>query len=101
MMTRTAVRNPRYRNGHRRRALRNRVLREETHCALCNRPVDITLPHLDPWSATLDEIVPISRGGNPLDRDNVRLAHRRCNRLRGNGSRQRAVVAPFMTARRW
>jgi 5-methylcytosine-specific restriction endonuclease McrA len=96
----TAI-NPRYRNGHRRRQLRKRVLGEEDCCWLCGRVVDKDLHWLDPWSATLDEVTPISRGGNPLDRDNVRLAHRRCNRLRGNGSRQRAAVVPFTTARRW
>jgi 5-methylcytosine-specific restriction endonuclease McrA len=100
-MTRTAVRNPRYRNGHRRRLLRAQVLAEEDHCHICGRLVEKDLHWLDPWSAVVDEIVAISRGGSPFSRDNVRLAHRRCNARRGNGTRQRAAVTPFLTSRRW
>lgn len=90
--------NPRYANGHRRRELRKRVLAEETACGICGHPVDRTLrrtpdgkPH--PLSPEVDEIIPVSRGGNPLDRDNVRLAHRICNQRRGNGSRDQAAAA--------
>lgn len=43
--------------------------------------------------AEVDEIVPVSLGGNPLDRSNVRLAHRECNRRRGNGMGERAAAA--------
>jgi 5-methylcytosine-specific restriction endonuclease McrA len=97
----TATRNPRYANGHRRRRLRTQVLTEEDCCWLCGRPVDKDLPYLDPLAPVLDEIIPISKGGSPYDRDNVRLCHRRCNARRGNGTRQRAVVVPFVTPRRW
>lgn len=103
--------NPRNANGHRRRELRKRVLAEETHCGLCGGGVDKTLtmmrgqhgprcsnrecagcvPH--PMRAEVDEIVPVSLGGNPLDRSNVRLAHRECNRRRGNGMGERATAA--------
>lgn len=37
-------------------------------------------------SAEVDEIIPVSRGGDPLAWDNVRLTHRRCNRLKSNKS---------------
>ena len=96
--------NPRTANGHRRRELRKRVLAEEHLCGICGRPVDKTLsalpgehgakcpryscegciPH--PMRAEVDEIVPVSLGGSPYDRDNCRLAHRLCNQRRGNGS---------------
>jgi 5-methylcytosine-specific restriction endonuclease McrA len=95
------TRNPRYANGHRRRLLRARVLAEEDHCHICGRPVDKDLPYLHPWSAVVDELVAVSRGGSPYSRDNVRLAHRLCNVRRGNGTRQRPVITPFVTARRW
>jgi 5-methylcytosine-specific restriction endonuclease McrA len=97
----TATRNARYRNGHRRRMLRARVLVEEDCCWLCGSFVDKDLPHLDPWAPVVDEVIPISKGGSPYDRANCRLAHRRCNARRGNGTRQRPFVAPFITARRW
>ena len=97
----TATRNPRYANGHRRRRLRTQVLAEEDCCAICGTFVDKDLPHLDAWAPVIDEIVPVSKGGNPYDRDNVRLAHRLCNARRGNGTRQRAVVVPYVTSRQW
>lgn len=31
-----------------------------------------------------DELVPVSRGGDPLDYSNVGAAHRICNQRRGN-----------------
>jgi 5-methylcytosine-specific restriction endonuclease McrA len=100
-MSYTAVN--RYGNGHRRRQLRAVVLAEEDECWLCHRPVDPELKHPHPWSATIDEVVPVSKGGSPYSRDNVRLAHRVCNIRRGNGTRtrQRPAIAPFVTSRRW
>ncbi|WP_082956441.1 HNH endonuclease signature motif containing protein [Mycobacterium sp. E787] len=95
------MRNPRYANGHRRRCLRAQVLAEEDVCWICGRPVDKTLHWLDPWSAVVDEVVPYSKGGSPYARTNVRLAHRRCNARRGDGTRQRAAVVPYVTSRRW
>ena len=32
----------------------------------------------------LDEIIPVSRGGDPFSYDNVDAAHRSCNQRRGN-----------------
>jgi 5-methylcytosine-specific restriction endonuclease McrA len=95
------TRNPRYANGHRRRHLRAQVLAEEDVCAICGRTVDKDLPYLNPWSAVIDEIVPISKGGSPYARGNVRLCHRRCNLRRSDGTRQRPVVVPYVTSRRW
>ena len=80
--------NPRYANGHRRRQVRARVLREETHCALCGNQVDKTLPHGLEGSPEVDEIIPVSLGGSPYLRSNCRLVHRLCNQKRGNGLRQ-------------
>ena len=69
--------NPRYANGHRRRELRKRVLASKDVCGICGGLVDKTLPHLDPMAPEVDEVVPVSMGGDPLARANVRLAHRR------------------------
>lgn len=103
--------NPRYANGHRRRKLRQRILNEETHCAICGHPVDVTLTHGHDASPEIHELIPLSRGGNPLDRDNCRLTHRACNRAQGNRlpgeqhtprDRQRAAAAaPLKTSRNW
>lgn len=85
--------NPRVSNGHRRRELRRRVLAEETHCGLCGQPVDRTLHHNDPGAPEVDEIIPVSLGGDPLARSNVRLTHRLCNQRRGNGMGERREAA--------
>ncbi|MFE9923130.1 HNH endonuclease [Streptomyces sp. NPDC005774] len=37
-----------------------------------------------PFGFTSDHLVPLSRGGQPLDPANARPAHRRCNSSRGN-----------------
>lgn len=76
--------NPRRANGHRRSQLRRRVLAHYTHCALCGEPVDKTLPPTDPGAPEVDEILPVSLGGNPLAWRNVQLAHRLCNQRKGN-----------------
>lgn len=55
--------------------------RDKHRCGICGGKVNgKPFPH--PLSATLDHIVPLSQGGahDPL---NVRLAHLRCNTLRG------------------
>ena len=52
-------------------------------CQLCTGPVDPELPPLDNWAASLDHIIPRSRGGDHSD-ENLRLAHRWCNSVRGD-----------------
>lgn len=65
-------------------------------CHLCNRPVDPGIAGgaqgaaQHPMEATLDHVQPASLGGT-RDIDNLRLAHRCCNNLRGN----RPVAAIF------
>jgi 5-methylcytosine-specific restriction endonuclease McrA len=99
-MMAAAVRN-RYANGHRRRAVRATVFAEEDHCHICGRHVDKELPPYLPGSPTIDELIPVSKGGSPYDRSNCRLAHLRCNVRRGNGSRRHPVIVPYVTSRRW
>jgi hypothetical protein len=94
--------NPRVSNGHRRRQLRARILATETVCGICGQDVDKTLHYLDPMAPEIDEILPVSFGGNPTARDNTRLVHRLCNQRRGNGTReQRPITGPIATSRQW
>lgn len=61
------------------------MLYHATHCALCDgllAPLDADPNH--PLYRSIDHIRPKSKGGtNELS--NLRVAHRRCNELRGNG----------------
>ncbi|UNZ22190.1 HNH endonuclease [Streptomyces sp. 891-h] len=75
--------------------VRARVFAEETHCWLCGRWVDQSLPMTHPMSRTVDHLQELWQGGDPLDRTNARLAHRRCNSIKSNqmrGERRGDVV---------
>lgn len=64
--------------------LRAQVFAEETHCWICRRWVDQTLDRRHPMSRTVDHVQQLGMGGEPLDRANCRLAHRKCNTQKSN-----------------
>ena len=74
----------RYANGHARRKVRAWLKAQGRPCWLCGGPIDYSLPAGHPMSFEVDEIVPVSRGGSPIDRANVQPAHRICNQMKGN-----------------
>ena len=76
--------NPRYANYKERERQRNRLLRECSVCALCGREIDKSLKSPHPMSAEVDEIIPISKGGSPIDPSNLQLVHRACNIRKSN-----------------
>jgi len=53
-------------------------------CGICGRPVDKSIKYPDPLSKCIDHIIPISKGGHPSDISNMQLAHRACNRKKGD-----------------
>ncbi len=63
---------------------KKRIYATQTICALCGKPVDFSLKYPHPLSPTIDHIIPISKGGHPSDIDNLQLAHRCCNRKKGD-----------------
>ena len=77
--------NPRYANGHARRKIRQRWKAIGAPCGICGGSIDYSLgftidpethkrkPH--PMMFVVDEIVPVSKGGDPLAFDNTRPAH--------------------------
>lgn len=88
------AKNPRRSNGWRRTKLREWLRSQGGPCHICGGPIDYGLPPGDPMSFEVDEIVPVSRGGSPFDRDNVAPAHRICNERRGNRSVAAAQASP-------
>ncbi|GHA01415.1 HNH endonuclease [Streptomyces echinoruber] len=78
--------------------LQAQVYAEETHCWICHRWVDQSLPGTThPMGRTVDHVHPLWLGGDPLDRANCRLAHRRCNTARNNQLRAAQRPRPSFT----
>lgn len=79
--------------------LRAAVYAEESHCGICGEVVDksLTFPH--PMSPSLDHITPWRDGGAWYDRNNLRLAHFRCNAM-NNKSTKAALKTLRAAARR-
>jgi 5-methylcytosine-specific restriction endonuclease McrA len=86
------------RSGRPWRRVQAQVFAEETHCWWCHKLVDQTLPgRTHPYGRTVDHVVPLWLGGEPLDRSNCRLAHRRCNTARNNELRAAQQPRPSFT----
>lgn len=61
--------------------------RDSWVCQLCEYSVDASLDHRHNWAASLDHIIPQSKMLIPdHSPSNLRLVHRMCNSLRGDGS---------------
>lgn len=71
--------NPRRANGSRRDKALARVRASGDPCWICGFPIDRGRRTPDPYSIECDELVPVSKGGSPYDRDNTAPAHRCCN----------------------
>lgn len=58
------------------------IFASQSVCGICGRPVDFDKVFPNPWSATVDHIIPVSKGGNPTELENMQLAHLQCNRIK-------------------
>lgn len=58
---------------------RKRVLKLQSSCGICKRPVDKSLKVPDPMAPVVDHIIPVAKGGHPSDMNNLQLAHHMCN----------------------
>ncbi len=76
----------RYANGHRRRSLVARVRAMGEPCHICGLPIPPDAPAGHPLAFELDELVPVSKGGSPVDFENTAGSHRVCNQWRSNKS---------------
>lgn len=56
--------------------------RDRWRCHICAQAIDRSLRHPDPWSRSIDHVVPLSVGGTH-EPSNIRMAHLRCNVSRG------------------
>ncbi len=63
---------------------KKRIFATQTVCGICGKPVDFNLKFPHPLSPTIDHIIPVAKGGHPSDIDNLQLAHRCCNRQKGD-----------------
>ena len=80
---RMAPLNPR--GGRPRTRLVRHVHQRDVMCHLCGEPLRKDLRNTNhPLEPTVDEIIPISKGGDPLDPTNCRAACRICNTSRNN-----------------
>lgn len=68
-----------------------------TTCWLCGQPIDMSLPPNHRMSFTVDHVIPLSKGGDPLDLTNLRAAHRAHNSARG----ARLERQPSKRSRAW
>jgi 5-methylcytosine-specific restriction endonuclease McrA len=60
------------------------LLAEQAHtCYLCDLPIDPERKYPDALSASVDHVIPLSRGGSGL-RENLRAAHLGCNVAKGD-----------------
>lgn len=69
-------------------ALRSDVFRRDGWvCGICSSPIDPALAWPDPMSASLDHVMPISRGGDH-GMDNCQASHLTCNLRKGARERR-------------
>jgi 5-methylcytosine-specific restriction endonuclease McrA len=52
--------------------------RDNFICHICEQAVDMSLPRTSKFGATLDHVIPVSKGGVD-SRENLKLAHWICN----------------------
>ena len=104
-------RDPRQANGNRRRKIRARWKSIGDPCHLCGKPIDYSLGYvtdprtgkrkMHPMAFVVDEIVPVSKGGDPLDFANTQPAHWICNSRKGDGTKRRQSPAPLPQPWEW
>lgn len=63
---------------------RKKILKTQSICGICGKPVDKTLKPPHPLAPVIDHIVPINKGGHPSDIKNLQLAHSSCNRQKSD-----------------
>lgn len=86
---------PRKKNPALRRQLRARIFAQTDVCAICGYAVNKKLEPYLPESPELDEKIPVARGGDPFDINNLQLTHRKCNRAKSDKMPMHLTVKPI------
>lgn len=63
---------------------KKKILKEQTICGICGKPVDKKIKYPHPLSACIDHIIPLAKGGHPSDIANLQLSHWCCNRQKSD-----------------
>lgn len=63
---------------------RKKILKMQSICGICGKPVNKKLKPPDPLAPVIDHIIPVAKGGHPSDIDNLQLAHSTCNRQKSD-----------------
>lgn len=63
---------------------RKKILKTQSVCGVCGKPVDKKLKAPHPLSPCVDHIIPVNKGGHPSDIANLQLAHMTCNRQKSD-----------------
>ncbi|WP_204207653.1 hypothetical protein [Collinsella sp. An7] len=77
---------PNPRRSYRRDVLWKRVRALGQPCWICGLPIPLDAPAGTPLAFELDELLPVSKGGDPADMANTAPAHRCCNQWRSDRS---------------
>lgn len=91
MVTSSPAKRGRGRVGRPWRTVQQQCFREETVCWLCGEWVNQDLPPGHPMARGADHLIQLQHNGRPLDRQNLHLAHGRCNTARSNSLRNLPV----------
>lgn len=63
---------------------KKKIFATQDTCGICGKPVDFDLKYPHPFSACIDHIIPVAKGGHPSDISNMQLAHWTCNRQKSD-----------------
>ena len=63
---------------------KKKIFATQDTCGICGKPVDFDLRYPHPFSACIDHIIPVAKGGHPSDISNMQLAHWTCNRQKSD-----------------
>lgn len=77
-----------------------RAVERGASCAWCYEPIDLTIPWPDPRSFSVDHVVALADGGDPLDPSNAVPMHLGCNSSKGTRPLH-ARPTPLNTDRDW